>query len=75
MIAKLAELTAATSALSRQEKLAPADYLFGEAGWPPPVYEAAWAIEIQRRRDEVLPGKVNLRSLEEMERSTTRLLK
>ena len=41
----------------------------------PPVYEAAWAIEIQRRRDEVLPGKVNLRSLEEMERSTTRLLK
>ena len=75
MTAKLAELAAATSALSREEKLALADFLLGEAGPEnPAAHEAAWDTEIQRRRDEVLSGKVKLVSLEEVERSTARLL-
>ena len=75
MSAKLAELTAATSALSREEKLALADYLVGEAGPEnPAAYDAAWNAEIQRRREEVLSGKVKPLSLEEVERSTARLL-
>ena len=75
MIAKLAELTAAMSALSREEKLTLADDLFGEPGPEnPAAYAAAWDVEIQRRRDEVLSGKVNLLTLVAAERSTTRLL-
>ena len=75
MTAKLAELTATTSALSREEKLPLADFLLGEAGPKnPAAYEAAWHAEIQRRRDEVLSGEVKLLSLDEVERSTARLL-
>ncbi len=75
MTAKFAELTEATSALSREEKLTLAGDLFGEPGPEnPAAYAAARDVEIQRRRDEVLSGNVNLLTLEAAERSTTRLL-
>jgi hypothetical protein len=58
MTAKLAELTAATSALSREEKLALADYLLGEAGPEnPAAYEARGTLRSSAAAKRCFPVK------------------
>ena len=75
MSAKLAEITDATRALSTDEKLALAEHLVADAvSETPSPHEAAWQSEVQRRRAEVLSGKVKLVSSDEVERSLDRLL-
>jgi putative addiction module component (TIGR02574 family) len=75
MSAKLAELSDAVRALSTDEKLALAGELLAAAlHESPSPHEAAWQAEVQRRREEVLSGKVKLIPGDEVERSLDRLL-
>ena len=76
MTAKFAAITREALTLSVEEKLALAQELVaGAVAHSPTANEAAWDEEVQRRRDEVLSGKVKLVSAEEVERSLDRLLK
>ena len=75
MTANLAEVTHAARALSSEEKLALAGQLVADAvAENSSAHEALWQTEVQRRREEVLSGKVRLIPSEEVERSLDRLL-
>ena len=75
MSAKLAEISDAARSLSTDEKLALAEQLVDAAlGETPSPHEAAWQAEVDRRREEVLSGKVKLIPADEVERSLDRLL-
>ena len=75
MTANLAEVTHAARALSTAEKLALADQLVADAvAENPSAHEAAWQTEVQRRRTEVMSGKVKLIPGDELERSLDRLV-
>jgi hypothetical protein len=75
MTAKLAEISDAARGLSADEKLLLAEELVAAAlDESIPAHEAAWRDEVQRRRDEVLAGKVKLIPGDEVERSLDRLL-
>ncbi|MEY2879611.1 MAG: putative addiction module component [Verrucomicrobiota bacterium] len=75
MSATLAEVTDAARALSTDEKLALAEQLVADAlSETPSPHEAAWLAEVQRRREEVLSGKVKLVPGDEVERALDRLL-
>ena len=75
MTAQLAELTCAALTLSPEEKLSLAEQLMAVAvAETSPAPEAAWETEAQRRRAEVLSGKVQWVPGDEVERSLDRLL-
>ena len=75
MTAQLAEITRAALTLSTEEKLSLAEQLVAVAvSETSPEHEAAWQTEVERRREEVLLGKVKLVPGNEVERSLDRLL-
>ncbi len=75
MTANLAAITRDALALTIEEKLTLAQQLVADAlAHSEPAHEAAWKAEVQRRREEVLSGKVKLVPAEEVERSLDRLL-
>ena len=74
MTAQLAELTCAALTLSPEEKLSLAEQLMAAAvAETSPAPAAAWETEVQRRREEVLAGKVQWVPGDEVERSLDRL--
>ena len=75
MTAHYAEITRAALTLSTEEKLTLAEQLVALAvAETSPGHEAAWQAEVQRRREEVLSGRVKLVPGGEVERSLDRLL-
>jgi hypothetical protein len=75
MTAKFAAISREAHSLSLEEKLALAQELVADAlTEAAPAHENAWNAEVQRRREEVLLGKVKLIPAEEVERSLDRLL-
>ncbi len=74
MTAQLAEPTRAALTLSPEEKLSLAEQLMAAAvAETSPAPAAAWETEVQRRREEVLAGKVQWVPGDEVERSLDRL--
>ncbi|MSU53796.1 MAG: hypothetical protein CK538_07150 [Opitutia bacterium] len=75
MTAQLAELARAALTLSPEAKLSLAEQLMAVAvAETSPEHEAAWQTGVQRRREEVLSGRVQLVPGNEVERSLDRLL-
>lgn len=75
MTAQLAELARAALTFSAEEKLSLAEQLMAAAvAETSPAPAAAWETEVQRRREEVLSGKVQWVPGDEVERSLDRLL-
>ncbi|MES2696607.1 MAG: addiction module protein [Verrucomicrobiota bacterium] len=75
MTAKLAAVARDAQSLSIEEKILLAQELVADvAASSPSAYEAAWKTEVQRRREDVLSGKVELVSEEEVEKSLDKLL-
>ena len=75
MPSSLTALDVAALALPPAERLAFAEKILASAlAELPPELETAWDAEVQRRREDYLNGKVRLVPLEEVERSTARLL-
>ena len=70
----LAELSAASQALTTDEKLALAGQLVARAvEETPSAHATAWDFEVIRRRAEVVSGKVKLIPADEVHRSIERL--
>lgn len=75
MPSSLTALDEAALALPPADRLAFAEKILASAlAELPPELETAWDTEVQRRREEYLSGKTRLVPLEEVERSTARLL-
>lgn len=75
MTAQLAEPTRAALTLSPEEKLSLAEQFMAAAvAETSPAPAAAWETEVQRRRADVLAGKVQWVPGDEVERSLDRLL-
>jgi hypothetical protein len=73
-LSTLAELSAATEALTTDEKLTLAGQLVASAvDETPAAHSAAWDAEVTRRRAEVLSGKIKLIPADEVHRSIERL--
>jgi Putative addiction module component len=70
----LAELSAASQALTTDEKLTLAGQLVARVVEEnPSAYSAAWDAEVSLRRGEVISGKVKLIPADEVHRSIERL--
>ena len=75
MSSPITALDDAALALPATDRLAFAERIMASAlAELSPKLEGAWDAEVQRRREEYLAGKVQLVSLEEVERSSARLL-